>query len=52
MKALIVRADDAAQLLVDYINAANVVARYAASLNATALPVLVTPPVNYGDYAD
>lgn len=41
-----------AQALVDYLNAANVVARYAASVNATTLPTLVTPPDGYAEYAD
>lgn len=52
MLAVSVRSTDAAQLLIDYINAANVVARYAAQVHSTTLPVLVTPPANYATFAD
>ncbi len=52
MRALAVRSTDAIQVLLDYINAANAVARYAVQVNTTALPVLVTPPADYGAFAD
>lgn len=49
--AFAVRSTDAAQLLVDFINDANVVARYAVAVNATTLPALTVPPANYAQYA-
>jgi hypothetical protein len=51
MKVLAVGAA-AAQGPVDFLNSANVVARYAAAVNGTTLPVLVTPPPGYGDFSD
>ncbi len=50
MKKLLVSSDSAAQMVVDYINAANQVSSYAASISSTTLPVLAVPPVNYGNF--
>ncbi len=49
---LSVRDVDAAQLLVDYLNAANAVSRYAIAVNHATMPVLVTPPEGYADFVD
>jgi hypothetical protein len=51
VKQLIANSSAAQQALLDYINASNGVCNYAASINATAIPDLVQPPPNYGDYA-
>lgn len=52
MKQLIVASDATKQMVVDYINASNEVCKYAQSIMAANLPALVTPPANYGDYAN
>lgn len=51
MKQLILQSSSTKQTIVDYINASNQVCRYAVSINTVGLPALVTPPDNYGDYA-
>jgi uncharacterized membrane protein (DUF485 family) len=51
VKQLIADSTSAQQALLDYINASNGVCNYAASINATAIPDLVQPPPNYGEYA-
>jgi uncharacterized membrane protein (DUF485 family) len=51
VKQLIADSSTAQQAILDYINASNGVCNYAASINATAIPDLVQPPPNYGDYA-
>jgi len=51
VKQLIADSPTAQQAILDYINASNGVCNYASSINATAIPDLVQPPPNYGDYA-
>jgi prophage DNA circulation protein len=51
VKQLIVESSTAQQTILDYINASNGVCNYAASINAAAIPDLMQPPPNYGDYA-
>lgn len=50
MKALTASVSTAQQAIVDYVNAANAVSAHAASINALAIPDLLQPPPNYGDY--
>jgi methyl-accepting chemotaxis protein len=49
---LSVRDTDAAQLLVDFLNGANAVSRYAVAVGHATMPVLVTPPDGYADFVD
>lgn len=52
MRRLKIATESTAQQLVDYLNASNTVSRYALQVNTTTLPTLVTPPDNYGNFAD
>jgi prophage DNA circulation protein len=52
MKALTQDSTTTNQVVVDFINAANDVSRYAEAIAQAQLPDLVQPPANYGDYAN
>lgn len=52
MKQLILQSTATKQSVVDYVNAANQVCRYALSIDTIVLPALVYSPENYGQYAE